>query len=156
MVILWGCVFLSARYPYSSCPLRREPRFSDLFFLRFDSTRREVARQKNLESGHDPEFFPLEMNTVEPRARPRLSAPSNANRFGGRTIRIDRGVEKRLACRIQIRLGCRTRIKIGWGVFWITHCQAGATLEATQGQMDGLLSQLPYKSHLEEVASVRD
>ena len=27
-------------------------------------------------------------------------------------------------------------------------------LEATQGQMDGLCSQLPYKCHLEEVASV--
>jgi len=29
-------------------------------------------------------------------------------------------------------------------------------LEATQGQMDGFLSQLPYKCHLEEVASVGD
>ena len=28
-------------------------------------------------------------------------------------------------------------------------------LEATQGQMDGLSSQRPYKCHLEEVASVR-
>ena len=27
-------------------------------------------------------------------------------------------------------------------------------LEATQGQMDGLFSQLPYKCHLKEVASV--
>ena len=27
-------------------------------------------------------------------------------------------------------------------------------LEATQGQMDGFFSQLPYKCHLEEVASV--
>ena len=29
-------------------------------------------------------------------------------------------------------------------------------LEATQGQMDGFFSQLPYKCYLEEVASVRD
>ena len=29
-------------------------------------------------------------------------------------------------------------------------------LEATQRQMDGFFSQLPYKCHLEEVASVRD
>ena len=29
-------------------------------------------------------------------------------------------------------------------------------LEATQGQMDGFCSQLPYKCHLEEVASVED
>ena len=31
-----------------------------------------------------------------------------------------------------------------------------ATLEATQGQMDGFLSELPYKCYLEEVASVED
>ena len=31
-----------------------------------------------------------------------------------------------------------------------------AALEATQGQMDGVVSQLPYKCHLEEVASVGD
>ena len=31
-----------------------------------------------------------------------------------------------------------------------------AALEATQGQMDGFFSQLPYKCHLEEVASVGD
>ena len=31
-----------------------------------------------------------------------------------------------------------------------------AALEATRGEMDGLLSQLPYKSHLEEVASLED
>ena len=31
-----------------------------------------------------------------------------------------------------------------------------STLEATQGQMDGSFSQLPYKCHLEEIASVRD
>jgi hypothetical protein len=30
------------------------------------------------------------------------------------------------------------------------------SLEAHQGQMDGLFSQLPYKCHLEEVASVGD
>ena len=30
------------------------------------------------------------------------------------------------------------------------------TLETTQGQMDGFLSQLPYKYHLEEVTSVGD
>jgi len=29
-------------------------------------------------------------------------------------------------------------------------------LEATQGQMDGFFSQLPYKCYLEEVASVGD
>ena len=29
-------------------------------------------------------------------------------------------------------------------------------LEATQGQMDGFFSQLPYKCHLEEVACVGD
>jgi len=28
------------------------------------------------------------------------------------------------------------------------------TLEATQEQMDGIFSELPYKGHLEEVASV--
>ena len=33
---------------------------------------------------------------------------------------------------------------------WLT------ALEATQGQMDGFFSQLPYKCHLEEVASVGD
>ena len=33
---------------------------------------------------------------------------------------------------------------------------AKTTLEATQGQIDGLCSQLPYKCHLEEVASVGD
>ena len=31
-----------------------------------------------------------------------------------------------------------------------------AALEATQGQMNGVSSQLPYKCHLEEVASVGD
>ena len=31
-----------------------------------------------------------------------------------------------------------------------------AALEATQGQIDGIFSQLPYKCHLEEVASVGD
>ena len=31
-----------------------------------------------------------------------------------------------------------------------------AALEVTQGQMDGFLSQLPFKCHLEEVASVGD
>jgi hypothetical protein len=31
-----------------------------------------------------------------------------------------------------------------------------AALEATQGQMDGFSNQLPYKSHLEDVASVGD
>jgi len=31
-----------------------------------------------------------------------------------------------------------------------------AALEATQGQMDGFFSQLPYKCHLEEVASAGD
>ena len=33
---------------------------------------------------------------------------------------------------------------------------SSAALEATQGQMDGLFSRLPYKCHLEEVASVGD
>ena len=32
----------------------------------------------------------------------------------------------------------------------------GTVLEATQGQMGGFFSQLPYKCHLEEVASVGD
>ena len=31
-----------------------------------------------------------------------------------------------------------------------------AALQATQGQIDGLSSKLPYNCHLEEVASVRD
>ena len=31
-----------------------------------------------------------------------------------------------------------------------------SALEATQGQMDGFFSQLPYKCHLEKVASVGD
>ena len=34
--------------------------------------------------------------------------------------------------------------------------QGQAALEATQGQMDGFFSQLSYKCHLEEVASVGD
>ena len=34
--------------------------------------------------------------------------------------------------------------------------QNGPILEATQGQIDGLFSQLPYKCHLEEVTSVGD
>ena len=33
---------------------------------------------------------------------------------------------------------------------------ARVALKATQGQMDGFFSQLPYKCHLEEVASVKD
>ena len=32
----------------------------------------------------------------------------------------------------------------------------GTALETTQGQMDDFLRQLPYKCHLEEVASVED
>ena len=35
-------------------------------------------------------------------------------------------------------------------------CVAYPALEATQGQMDGFISQIPYKCHLEEVASVGD
>ena len=31
-----------------------------------------------------------------------------------------------------------------------------STLETTQGQIDGFFSQLPYKCHLKEVASVGD
>ena len=31
-----------------------------------------------------------------------------------------------------------------------------SALEATQGQMDGFSSQLPYRCHLEEMASVGD
>ena len=31
-----------------------------------------------------------------------------------------------------------------------------SALEATQGQIDGIFSQLPYKFHLEEVASLGD
>jgi hypothetical protein len=34
--------------------------------------------------------------------------------------------------------------------------EANVGLEATQGQMDGFFSQLPYECHLEEVASVGD
>ena len=34
--------------------------------------------------------------------------------------------------------------------------QPSAALEATQGQMDDLCSQLPYKCDLEEVASAED
>ena len=37
---------------------------------------------------------------------------------------------------------------------WERGSHPRAALEATQGQMDGSLSQLPYKCHLEEVASV--
>jgi hypothetical protein len=33
---------------------------------------------------------------------------------------------------------------------------SGPVLEATQVQMDGVFSQLPYKCHLEEVTSVGD
>ena len=36
----------------------------------------------------------------------------------------------------------------------IQPCDSRATLEETQGQMDGFFSQLPYKCYLEEVASV--
>jgi len=35
-------------------------------------------------------------------------------------------------------------------------CRLSSALEATQGQMDDFCSQLPYKCHLEEVASVGD
>jgi len=35
-------------------------------------------------------------------------------------------------------------------------CRSDSALEATQGQMDGFLGQLPYKCYLEEVASVGD
>ena len=35
-------------------------------------------------------------------------------------------------------------------------CVCTSALEATQGQMDGFFSQLPYKCNLEEVASVGD
>ena len=34
--------------------------------------------------------------------------------------------------------------------------RTAAALEATQGQMDGSIGELPYKCHLEEVASVGD
>ena len=34
--------------------------------------------------------------------------------------------------------------------------QVHTALEATQGQIDSFFSQLPYKCHLEEVASVGD
>ena len=34
--------------------------------------------------------------------------------------------------------------------------KVGAALEATQGQMDGFFSPLPYECHLEEMASVGD
>ena len=37
-----------------------------------------------------------------------------------------------------------------------TKCVLHPALEATQGQMNGCLRQLPYKCHLEEVASVGD
>ena len=33
-------------------------------------------------------------------------------------------------------------------------CRTSSALEATQGQMDSFVSQLPYKRHLEEAASV--
>jgi hypothetical protein len=39
----------------------------------------------------------------------------------------------------------------------LRHAQnAFSTLEATQGEIDGSFSQLPYKCYLEEVASVGD
>ena len=37
-----------------------------------------------------------------------------------------------------------------------SHSFSKATLETTQGQIDGLLSQLPFKCYLPEVASVGD
>ena len=42
------------------------------------------------------------------------------------------------------------------GVWWRPCNSCDPALEATQGQMDGFFSQLPYKCHLEEVASVGD
>ena len=36
------------------------------------------------------------------------------------------------------------------------HLPCKSALEATQGQMDGFVSQLPYNCHIEEVASVGD
>jgi len=37
-----------------------------------------------------------------------------------------------------------------------SHSHFRAALEATQGQIDGVFSQLPYKCYLEEVAFVGD
>ena len=42
---------------------------------------------------------------------------------------------------------------IGFGV---RRCTPSSALEATQGQMDGFFSQLPYKYYLEEITSVGD
>ena len=43
------------------------------------------------------------------------------------------------------------------GVTWSASLQlSGSALEATQGQMNGFLSQIPYKCRLEEVASMGD
>ena len=46
--------------------------------------------------------------------------------------------------------------KEGHNLFRLGGLQERAALEATQGQIDGFFSQLPYKCHLEEVASVRN
>jgi len=44
--------------------------------------------------------------------------------------------------------------KAAYSTEWIA--RRASALEATQGQMDGFFSQLSYKCHLEEVASVGD
>ena len=50
--------------------------------------------------------------------------------------------------------GRRARGKIS--CFRALDLRSCLALEATQGQLDGSFSQLPYKCHLEEVASVGD
>ena len=44
----------------------------------------------------------------------------------------------------------------GQGPYRKKGCVFKAALEATQGQMDGFFSQLPYKCHIEELAPVGD
>ena len=59
-----------------------------------------------------------------------------------------------------VHAGAGTRARAGLRVWGVAACctlvRSVTDLEATQGQMDGFFSQLPYKCHLEEVASVGD
>ena len=58
---------------------------------------------------------------------------------------------KGMASKVHLRSGSgRFGLIVRVGGYRVT------ALEATQGQMDGFVGQLPYKCHLEEVASVRD
>ena len=56
-------------------------------------------------------------------------------------------------------MGCYEGMRFGFGGARLISLQVSfffTALEATQGQMHGFLSQLPYKCHLKEVEFVGD